>query len=43
MTPRATVIIQNMPSMVYPFEAVARIPPRTIIRVVATIAHLRPR
>lgn len=41
--PRETVIIQNMPSMVNPLDAVARMPPPTIMRVVTTIANFRPR
>jgi hypothetical protein len=41
--PLATVIIQNMPSIVTPLEAVARMPPITIMAVVVTIANLRPR
>lgn len=41
--PRATVIIQNMPSMVTPCEAVARMPPMTIMRVVKTMAIFRPK
>lgn len=40
--PRETVSIQNMPSIVTPCDAVARIPPITIIRVVKTMAALRP-
>lgn len=43
IVPRATVIIQNMPAMVYPFDAVASMPPTTIMMVVMTMAHLRPR
>ena len=43
VTPRAIVSIQNMPSMVLPEEAVARIPPTTIIAVVVTIAIFLPR
>jgi hypothetical protein len=43
IVPRATVIIQNMPLIVFPFDAVARMPPTTIMTVVMTMAHLRPR
>lgn len=38
-TPLAMVIIQNIPAIVGPFEAVANIPPTTII-VVVTISGL---
>ena len=41
--PREIVIIQNIPFMVIPCDAVAKIPPMTIIAVVVTIATLRPR
>lgn len=41
--PRDIVIIQNIPSIVTPWEAVARMPPITIIAVVVTIATFRPK
>ena len=41
--PREIVNIQNMPLIVTPWEAVAKIPPTTIIRVVVTMATFRPR
>ena len=43
VTPRAIVSIQNMPSIVFPMEAVARIPPIPIIAVVVMIAIFLPR
>ncbi|GME91939.1 unnamed protein product [[Candida] boidinii] len=41
--PLATVSIQNIPAVVVPCAAVAKIEPITIKEVVAIIAHLRPR
>lgn len=40
--PRATVIIQNMPLTVVPEDAVAKIPPITIMAVVTTMAVFLP-
>ena len=41
--PLAMVIIQNIPKIVTPWAAVARIPPMTIKAVVTTMAVFRPR
>ena len=41
--PRATVSIQNMPSVEGPEAPAERMPPITMSRVVMTIAALRPR
>ena len=41
--PLAMVIIQNMPLMVTPWAAVAKMPPMTIMRVVVMMANFRPR
>ncbi len=40
--PREMVNIQNIPLIVTPWAAVAKIPPITIISVVATMATFRP-
>jgi len=41
--PLLIVNIQNMPSTVRPFEAVAIMPPMTMRAVVAMMANFRPR